>query len=325
MVGVLAAGWVAGCSSKNGVTPPSVDAGTTPDSSAPALDGAAADAGTDADPYTYTLIDDMENTVHGPIELAGIMSPDSPGYWFNFGANKPEDAGPPPDTADPAIQMFTFTALPTPTTTLHGKTSTKAAHQTCNLNSLYDVCGIGFEFAQIPDLDAGTDGGDAGGDAGSAVDASIHDAGADGDAGPSIPMTTIPFDISKYKGISFWGRSALDDGGGVDVKVLFPDTDTDPRGNVCNSAAARASGPTDLSQCYNSYAVHETFYSTWTKYDVLFSDPSFGIDPTFGFQNPQPWSGTNVYGVNFQEQDNATPDSTNQPMDLWIDDVYFIQ
>jgi hypothetical protein len=358
VVAVAGAAWVAGCSdhstplvpncSAAGATCSSTSSKTSSASSSnsSSSSGSQGDAGAN---YTYTLIDDMETTSHGPIQLAGIMSPQSPGYWFNFGASKAEDAGPPLDMATPPIQMFTFSALPTPTTTLNGKTSAHAAHQSCTLNVLYDVCGVGMEFAQVPETDAGTDAGgaddagdagdagdashagdagDAGhaadaGDAGGSVDATVADAGADGDAGASVPMTTVPFDISKYKGISFWGRTDLDDGSGIDLKVLFPDTDTDPRGGVCNSAAARASGPTDLSQCYNSYAVHVNLTSNWTQFKVLFSD--LAIDGSFGFQGAQPWSGTNVYGINWQEQDNNSDDPTNQPMDLWIDDVYFIQ
>jgi hypothetical protein len=323
--------WSAGCFSDNSPAATNVghpDAGSGVDSSVntmPDSSTSGGDASGNADAeagIVYTLIDDMEHGTHGPIELeAGITPPDTPAYWFNFGASKPADAGPPLDTADPAIQSFTFSDVTPPTTTLNGKTSTRAAHQSCVLNKLYDVCGIGVEFAQVPDAGDGGDAGDAG--------AAIVDAGADAEA--SIPEHTITFDISAYKGITFWGRSgdapdgggdAGDDAGGFDVKVLFPDTDTDPRGGVCNGPNSGASGPDDTSQCFNSYAFHVSFTSEWKQYTVMFSD--LLIDTTFGYQAPAPWSGTNVYGINWQAQDNAD-DASDQPMDLWIDDVYFIQ
>jgi hypothetical protein len=319
-----AAVWTAGCSSKNdAVGGNATDASSASDSSQVTTGGdssvSSGDAGDASAPLQYTLIDDMETTTHGPIELdAGFTAGETPAYWFNFGASKLPEAGPPPDTADPTIMMFTFSAVTPPHTTLPGITSSHAAHQACDLNVLYDVCGIGVEFAQVPDTD--------GGDAGSAVvDAgAVLDAGADGDAGPSIPETTVPFNISQYKGITFWGRTAVTtDAGGFDVKVLFPDTDTDPRGGVCNSANAGASGPTDTSECYNSYAEHVSFTGDWQQFTVMFSD--LAIDGSFGFQAPAPWSGTNVYGINWQAQDNAMPDASAQPMDVWIDDVYFIQ
>src|SRR5579863_110777 len=143
---------------------------------------------------SYVLIDDMETTTHGPIELTkGISSPLTPGYWYNSGANYYPDAG--IDMSTPKQMSFVFTELPAPTTTLCSKASTHAARQSCVLNGLYDTCGVGFEFAQVPEGDAG------------ALAASAVSAGDAGDAGPSIPRTTIPFDISRYKAFTFWGMT----------------------------------------------------------------------------------------------------------------------
>src|ERR1700690_3065896 len=270
-------GWAAGCSSdSSGGSPSGPDAGngsdatsggaskdaatTKPDGHA-SSDGGAAEAAS----FTYVLIDDMETTTHGPIELAGINPPLTPGYWFNFGAAVSGDP------ASPPILSFAFAALPSPTTTYNGKMSTHAAHQVCALNGLYDVCGVGFEFTQVTDLDAST--GDAAStDAAASADAAVASAGSDGgDAGPPIPKVTVPFDISQYKGIVFWAKAAAD-AGTLDVKVGFPDTDTDPRGGVCNSVVAGAAGPTDPTQCYNSYSVHEMVTGDWVRYTILYTD-----------------------------------------------------
>ena len=62
---------------------------------------------------THVLIDDMETTTHGPIELdTGIASPLSAGYWYNSGASYFSDAG--ADTSNPPQLSFVFSALPTP-------------------------------------------------------------------------------------------------------------------------------------------------------------------------------------------------------------------
>jgi hypothetical protein len=274
----------------------------------------------DAPNYAYTLIDDMEITTHGPIQFAGIAAPLSPGYWFNFGASV---AG---DNATPTIQSFTFSMLPN-TTTVMGKASTKAAHQFCSLNDQYDVCGLGFEFSQVPLEDAGTSF-----EAGvSSADASLDAAGDAGDAGP--PMVTVPFDISAYKGITFWGRADIETGT-EDVKVQFPDTDTDPRGGVCNGPAAGVGNPSNTRRCFNSYAVHVNFTGEWQPFVVLFKD--LAIDPTFGFMQPGPFTqanaeagqtigSKNVYGVNWQGQKNSIVDAGAVGIDFWVDDVYFIQ
>jgi hypothetical protein len=271
----------------------------------------------------------METTTHGPIELTGILPPESPGYWFDFvSTNTLTGAIINGDTLSPPYQMFVFTALTTPTTTLNGKVSHHAAYELCGLNGQYDVCGFGLEFAQVP---IAADGGDAGG----TVDASTSDGGSEA----GVPMVTVPFDISQYEGIVFWGRTTSgEDAGTLPVKVLFPDTDTDPRGGVCNGANAGASGPNDVSQCYNDYAEQVTFTGNWQEFTVMFAD--LAIDKTFGFQGPGPFvigadagagleagataGEQKVYGINWQAQDNNTPDSGTVTLDLWVDDVYFI-
>ena len=351
LLALPALGWEAGCSSSSNAVS-NGDAGNVVDSAVPQSDavsplgdgGTAADGSPGADgasqgadggssgteggspSWTYVLIDDMETTTHGPIEFdAGIDPPLTPGYWYNSGAQVGLDAGDGGDMSIPPQLAFVFTALPTPTTTLNGKTSEHAARQFCVLTGLYDTCGVGFEFAQEPELDAGV--ADA-----SAVDATVADpgdAGDAGDAGPSIPRVTIPFDISQYKGITFWGMTTTpDDGGTLQVKVQFPDTDTDPRGDVCNN------GSLNYTYCYNSYAAYVNFTNAWQQFIVLLDpgdggvdgppDGGIAIDPTWGYQNAR-WIPTQVYGINWQGQKNTEPDAGPVSTDIWVDDVYFLE
>jgi hypothetical protein len=282
-------------------------------STTPLPDGGCTASGANS---SYVLVDDMETTTHGPIQLAmGIAAPLTPGYWYNSGASYFPDAG--IDMSNPPYMSFVFSALPTSTTTLCGKVSAHAARQSCVLNGLYDTCGLGFEFAQMPDGDAGVP----------PSNAAPSDAG---DAGPSIPRSTVPFDISRYKAFTFWGMTTTPapTTGTLQVKVQFPDTDTDPRGEVCNG------GGGDTSKCYNSYANFFYFTTTWQQFTVKLdaggdggAAPADGItiDPTWGYQGAQ-WIPTQVYGVNWQAQRNAAPDAGPPlPTDIWIDDVYFIE
>ena len=270
---------------------------------------------------TYVLIDDMETTTHGPIEFAtGIASPLSQGYWYNSGASYFSDAG--ADTSNPPQLSFVFSALPTPATTLNCKASAHAARQSCVLNGLYDTCGVGFEFAQVPVGDAG---------APTASNPSASDAG---DAGPPIPMVTVPFDISRYKAITFWGMTTTPDPttGSMQVKVQFPDPDTDPRGKECNGGGGIIGGG-DTSRCYNSYAAYLNFTTSWQQFTVLLDAGKGGVPPaggiaidtTWGYQQAQ-WIPTQVYGVNWQAQRNIAPNA-GPPLltDIWVDDVYFVQ
>jgi hypothetical protein len=142
-------------------------------------------------------------------------------------------------------------------------------------------------------------------------------------------MVTVPFDISRYKAVTFWGMTTTPDPmkGSLRVKVQFPDTDTDPRGQVCNGG-----GP-NTSKCYNSYAAYVEFTTSWQQFTVLL-DPGtdrvpppggIAIDPSWGYQQAQ-WLPNAVYGINWQAQKDTLPDA-GPPLeaDIWIDDVYFVE
>jgi len=271
---------------------------------------------------TYVLIDDMETTTHGPLEFdAGIVRPQLSGFWYNSGANYTGDAGG-VDSSDPPQLSFRFSALSSPTSTFNCIASKHAARQSCMLNGLYDTCGVGFEFAQVPDGDAGA--------------ASVNDAG-------DLPRITVPFDISSYKAITFWGMTTTPDTPAttpsttpdaattpitMQVKVSFPDTDTDPRGQICNG------GGLNTSMCYNSYAAYLDFTTSWQQFTVLLNagktagetpDGGIGIDAKWGYQDAK-WIPTQVYGINWQAQRNIEPNKA-PPMhtEIWVDDVYFVK
>jgi hypothetical protein len=115
----------------------------------------------------------------------------------------------------------------------------------------------------------------------------------------------------------------------LQVKVQLPDTDTDPRGEVCNG------GGGNTSKCYNSYGANLQFTTSWQQFTVLLDagdgngrpDGGIGLDPSFGYLGAQ-WIPTQVYGINWQAQKNTPPNpdaGPPLPTDIWIDDVYFIQ
>lgn len=297
LFGVALLGGMAACSSNKNETTPDSGTGCTPGSAS----------------GTFVLLDDMEKTTHGPIQLA-VPSPFSAGYWYNSGASYSDDAGAPRDTSNPPQMSFVFSALSSPTTTLNCKASAHAARQSCSLNGLYDTCGVGFEFAQQDDPDAGVP----------------PSSGTDvGDGGPGTPKLTVPFDISRYKTLTFWGMTTTPDSatGSEKVKVQLPDTDTDPRGQVCNG------GGGNTTKCYNSYGTMLNFTTTWQKFTVLLDAGTdgvppaggIGIDSTWGYQQAR-WLPSQVYGINWQAQRNTPPDA-GAPLatDIWIDDVYFTE
>ena len=305
LVGMISLHELAGCSNNKHDTGDQLAAGGQSATGGQPDAGQECNAG--APGSNYVLIDDMETTPHGPILFtAGIAAPLTPGYWYNSGASYADDAV--ADVADPAQGSFMFSALPSPTITLGCKASAHAARQSCTLNGLYDTCGVGFEFAQEPAPDAGPPPAD------------------DPNGGLKV---TVPFDISGYKAITFWGMTTTPDPetGSLQIKVAFPDTDTDPRGQICNG------GGGNTSMCYNSYARYLDFTTSWQQFTVLLDAGTGGVPPeggiaidkTWGYQGAQ-WIPTQVYGINWQSQKNTEPDA-GPPLttEFWIDDVYFIQ
>jgi hypothetical protein len=118
--------------------------------------------------HNYVLIDDMEKTTNGPIQLT-LSSPDlSPGSWWDW-----HSTADPTNTESP--DPFVFSAVPSPHETMPGITSNHAAHVACRIADLYGYCEEGFDFALT-----GVDGG----------------------------QTGVTYDISQYSGIVFWGRAA---------------------------------------------------------------------------------------------------------------------
>lgn len=114
-----------------------------------------------------------------------------------------------------------------------------------------------------------------------------------------------PYNASKYKGFSFWAR--IDAGTSSGLRVAFPDKDTQPDGNNCQTSVS--SGPT---ACFDHYGYRFTLNSTWTKYTVTFGQlaqdgwghPGTAFDPA------------SLYEVLFQIPVNAT-------FGVWIDNVAF--
>jgi hypothetical protein len=73
-----------------------------------------------------------------------------------------------------------------------------------------------------------------------------------------------PYNASKYTGVSFWAKA--DAGTSSVIRISFPDKDTQPDGNICQSNIA--SGPT---ACFDHYGARLTLTPTWTKYTMTFA------------------------------------------------------
>ena len=252
-----------------------------------ALGGSSASSGgtQTIDTSTYVLVDDMEGTEaqNGPIVLQLGDNQSRPGYWSDWYS-----------TASPLNTMapnpFGYAALTTPHTTLEGITSTHAVHLVCSIADLYGYCEMGLWFAESDDR------------ASTSPDA--------GEASGNV-TTRIPCDISKHRGIVFWGRSDIANR----VKVMFNNADTDVIGEKCGQ------GDAAVDQCWDSFSKYITFTNTWQRYEVKFSEltqEGWGYAAATG-----KFDTTSVYSLDFAVNGPGSATAAAVAVDFWIDDIYF--
>lgn len=166
---------------------------------------------------------------------------------------------------------FAYTALPSPHETLPGITSNEGAHLTCLMADLYGWCEAGFNLAN-PEL---------------------------------------PYDISAYTGIVFWGMSAVSN----TVKVQISNNDTVPSGGKCGQSDA------SVDQCWDNFAKYVSLTPTWQRFEVKFSDlqqEGWGHPVPSGIFDP-----TTARGIDFEVLGPTSATAAPVSADFWIDDVYF--
>jgi hypothetical protein len=109
-----------------------------------------------------------------------------------------------------------------------------------------------------------------------------------------------PYDLSKYKGVSFYAKKGP--GTTSKVRVKFPDKNTDPDGGVCG-------------HCSNDFGFPLTLTEEWQKFIVPFS----ALRQESGWGNPRPrgLATDAVYAMQFQVNEKG------KQFDVWVDDMAF--
>ncbi len=108
------------------------------------------------------------------------------------------------------------------------------------------------------------------------------------------------YDASAYCGVRFFAHVGT--GASSSVIVRVPDKNSLPDGGVCGVGGM---------PCYLSFQKVSSFTTTWTEYDVLFSDLRNNGWATALAQNA-------IYGLEF----GLSPSSV---FELWVDDVSFLK
>ena len=260
---------------------------------------------------TYTKIDDMEGT-SGRIEWTPENAPADalPGRWVSYADTQCDDLSPTPEWEPEGSGGWSYTSLPTPYETMPDLISQTAARlrTTAPLVNTWGA-GMGFMFSEPP------------------ADSSTMPVTRPCTLGTrrDLAYPAAPVDLRRYSGIAFWGKAAQD-GAATTIRVQFQDSNTDPRGDVCNP------DPGSADECYNGFRVILTLGDTFQRYVVDFGDleqsPSWGYRPTPSVPDLE-----HVYGLVFQVD---TPGGACPPpiacrtipelsFDVWIDDIYFVE
>jgi len=112
-----------------------------------------------------------------------------------------------------------------------------------------------------------------------------------------------PYDARKYAGISFWARTNATSP--IAVRVVVPNTDTDPDGKMCGEAGSGG--------CSDHFGKNIAATSTWVKHVIRFAD----LAQAGWGRKVESFDAKTVYGVEFQFD-------VGSEFDCWIDDVSFL-
>jgi hypothetical protein len=114
-----------------------------------------------------------------------------------------------------------------------------------------------------------------------------------------------PYNASPYKGISFWAKVGTPSS--PDLRVAFPDKNTDPSGGICSPVQGAP------NQCYDYFAKALVLTTAWTKYTARYTEL---VQIGFGNRAPQVDPST-LFRIEWDIPAGAT-------FDIWVDDIAFL-
>ncbi|HEY7372358.1 MAG TPA: hypothetical protein VIF57_09385, partial [Polyangia bacterium] len=242
-------------------------------------------SGTMLDPNN--LISDFDDIAAATVVQAG--TPPRNGYWYPYNDDSPGGTDPTcvqkPISGPQAMAM----GVANPTyvgdvpATLHAGA---AATDTLALHAVWSGCGVW----------------------GAGVGADLNQpAAADGGTynGPKVP-----YDVTAYKGVTFWAMAAM--GSDTGLRMKFPMTDETKivDGGNCDEAVV------GMNKCSDDFgeALNLPSNGTWKQFTIKFSDSSFKQE---GWGAPFSWNPMHVTSIQIQSS------HMGEPYDFWIDDLYF--
>ena len=259
----------------------------------------------------YVKIDDMEKAsgrirFSPEVPLPGAL----PGRWVSYADVQCERLFPVPEWAEDERRGWSYGDLVEPRQSLTGSASKRAARLRTT-EPLEDTwgAGMGFQFSEPPRGSHTT----------------LVTRPCTNGMLRDLEYPAAPVDLREYSSLVFWAKGSANTGV-TTVLVQFQDSNTDPRGGVCDPS------PSAADACENGFGVSLTLGETFTRYTVDLAE--LGQNPAWGYRpEPSVFDAERVYGLAFQmgtpsENRDASSErlaASTLEFDLWVDDLYFVR
>jgi hypothetical protein len=120
----------------------------------------------------------------------------------------------------------------------------------------------------------------------------------------------VPYDVTPYKGVTFWARSAV--GSDTSLRIKFPMTDETKieDGGLCPESAT--------NRCGDSFGTKFNMPAdgSWKQFTVRWTDVAFAQE---GWGAVFPWNPQHVTTIQIVSVNRA------EPYDFYVDDISFIR
>lgn len=131
-----------------------------------------------------------------------------------------------------------------------------------------------------------------------------------------------PYDISAYKGITFWGMTSTTADNKLRIKVnMRAETKIADGGTGATAANFCDEAVVGVNKCSDAWG--QTFTlpiaGNWQQITILFADAAKFKQEGWGAVFP--WNPADVTGIQIQSQGTEM----DQPFEFWIDDIYLIK
>jgi len=232
------------------------------------------------------LISDFEGSAGATVTMDG--NPPRNGRWFAYNDDNPKGTDPscaqtpPSDTQRAPDPPAAYLGSPPPS----GRPGTKGSQA---LHAQWSGCSAW----------------------GAGIGADLNDPTADGGTGGGTVRTKTAYDVTPFRGVTFWALSGASSAASLRLKFPMTDEAKVSEGGNCDETMVGA------GKCSDDFGEPFTLPAggSWKQFTIKWSDPTFN---QVGWGAHFPWNPTHVTSIQIESVD------VGSHYDFWVDDIYFI-